>query len=197
MIPCDSRTILGPAILAVALARLMSDLFANAAPQTGTALLTVFRADLLSHDPANWEELFAGYTTLKAITFSSSMELRRWCKDQGEVLSSSTWGSRQTAGTEIGLAIWIIRLRAQTAMATSPFWPAVARALSFEPTMCLKRPIVVSTRLRGVCAHASRHPTRLARRPAGPCCSARHERVHYGVLHAIDVLQRRGRERLA
>ncbi len=52
----------------------MSDLFANAPLQTGAAPLTVFRAELLSHGQANWEELFAGYTTLKAITFSSSIE---------------------------------------------------------------------------------------------------------------------------
>ena len=52
----------------------LSDLFTDAAPQTGVAPLTVFRADLLSHGPANWQDLFAGYTTLKAITFSSSME---------------------------------------------------------------------------------------------------------------------------
>jgi hypothetical protein len=52
----------------------VSDLFANAPLQTGAAPLTVFRAELLSHGQANWEELFAGYTTLKAITFSSSIE---------------------------------------------------------------------------------------------------------------------------
>ena len=47
------------------------DLFA-AAPQASAAPLTVFRAELLSHGPANWEELFEGCTALKAITFSSS-----------------------------------------------------------------------------------------------------------------------------
>ena len=36
--------------------------------------LTVFRAELLSHGEANWEDLFAGFTQLKAITFSSSLE---------------------------------------------------------------------------------------------------------------------------
>jgi len=50
------------------------DLFADAAPQAGAAPLTVFRAALLSHAPARWEELFEGCTALKAITFSSSME---------------------------------------------------------------------------------------------------------------------------
>jgi hypothetical protein len=35
----------------------------------------VFRAELVSAAPASWEELFGGYTTLKAITFSSSIEL--------------------------------------------------------------------------------------------------------------------------
>jgi hypothetical protein len=55
-------------------AAVVSDLFANAPLQTGAAPLTVFRAELLSHEQANWAELFAGYTTLKAITFSSSIE---------------------------------------------------------------------------------------------------------------------------
>jgi len=42
----------------------LSDLFANAAPTAGAAPLTVFRADLLSHGPANWQDLVTGYTTL-------------------------------------------------------------------------------------------------------------------------------------
>ena len=50
------------------------DLFASAAPRSPAAPLTVFRAELLSHGPASWEELFEGCTTLKAITFSSSIE---------------------------------------------------------------------------------------------------------------------------
>jgi hypothetical protein len=35
----------------------------------------VFRAELLGSEEASWEELFAGYTELKAITFSSSIEM--------------------------------------------------------------------------------------------------------------------------
>ena len=50
------------------------DLFAAAALPAKSAPLTVFRAELISHGPASWEELFEGYTSLKAITFSSSME---------------------------------------------------------------------------------------------------------------------------
>jgi len=50
-----------------------NDLFA-AAPQASAAPLTLFRAELLSHGPANWEELFEGCTALRAITFSSSVE---------------------------------------------------------------------------------------------------------------------------
>jgi len=50
------------------------DLFANAVPQASAAPLTVFRAGLLSHGPASWEQLFEGCTSLKAITFSSSIE---------------------------------------------------------------------------------------------------------------------------
>jgi hypothetical protein len=37
--------------------------------------LTVFRAELVGSEEASWEELFAGYTTLKAITFSSRVEM--------------------------------------------------------------------------------------------------------------------------
>ena len=50
------------------------DLFAAAAPRAGGAPLTVFRAELLSHGPADWESLVEGFATLKAITFSSSLE---------------------------------------------------------------------------------------------------------------------------
>ncbi len=50
------------------------DLFAEAAPQASAGPLTVFRAELLSHGPARWEDLFEGCTALKAITFSSSVE---------------------------------------------------------------------------------------------------------------------------
>ena len=37
--------------------------------------LTIFRAELAGCEEAGWEDLFAGFTTLKAITFSSSIEL--------------------------------------------------------------------------------------------------------------------------
>jgi PLD-like domain len=37
--------------------------------------LTVFRAELSGREEAGWEDLFAGFTALKAITFSSSIEL--------------------------------------------------------------------------------------------------------------------------
>ena len=35
----------------------------------------MFRAELIGSEEASWEELFAGYTALKAITFSSSVEM--------------------------------------------------------------------------------------------------------------------------
>ena len=35
----------------------------------------MFRAELVGSEEASWEELFAGYTALKAITFSSSVEM--------------------------------------------------------------------------------------------------------------------------
>ena len=35
----------------------------------------MFRAELPGSEEASWEELFAGYAALKAITFSSSIEM--------------------------------------------------------------------------------------------------------------------------
>jgi hypothetical protein len=52
-----------------------SDLFAGANLQAATRPLTVFRAELISCDQASWEELFEGFTSLQAITFSSSLEM--------------------------------------------------------------------------------------------------------------------------
>lgn len=51
------------------------DLFDTATVQPAGKPLTVFHAELLGCDHANWEELFGGFTILKAITFSSSIEL--------------------------------------------------------------------------------------------------------------------------
>src|SRR5208283_5139723 len=52
-----------------------SDLFADASLRPAARPLTVFRAELLSCDQSSWEELFDGFTALKAITFSSSLEM--------------------------------------------------------------------------------------------------------------------------
>ena len=35
----------------------------------------MFRAELIGSEEMSWEELFAGYVALKAITFSSSVEM--------------------------------------------------------------------------------------------------------------------------
>ena len=51
------------------------DLFANAKLVPAAKPLTIFRAELTGCDQAGWEDLFAGYTALKAITFSSSIEM--------------------------------------------------------------------------------------------------------------------------
>jgi len=42
----------------------------------------VFRAELIGAEETSWEELFAGYTALKAITFSSSVEMLLRLADQ-------------------------------------------------------------------------------------------------------------------
>src|SRR3954452_13588296 len=51
------------------------DLFANTKLVSAAKPLTIFHAELTGCDEAGWEDLFAGYTALKAITFSSSIEL--------------------------------------------------------------------------------------------------------------------------
>src|SRR4051794_20185716 len=51
------------------------DLFANAKLVPAAKPLTIFRAEVTGCDQASWEDLFAGYTALKAITFSSSIEM--------------------------------------------------------------------------------------------------------------------------
>jgi hypothetical protein len=51
------------------------DLFAETRLEPAAKPLTVFRAELTGFDNSGWEDLFAGFTTLKAITFSSSVEL--------------------------------------------------------------------------------------------------------------------------
>jgi hypothetical protein len=51
------------------------DLFAKVKLEPAGKPLTVFRAELTGREEAGWEDLFAGFTTLKAITFSSSIEL--------------------------------------------------------------------------------------------------------------------------
>src|SRR5204863_7929913 len=50
------------------------DLFADAGLRPAAKPLTVFHAQLIGQEDATWEELFAGFTRLKAITFSSSIE---------------------------------------------------------------------------------------------------------------------------
>jgi len=52
-----------------------ADLFAGADSQPATRPLTVFRADLIGCDQTSWEDLFDGFTSLRAITFSSSLEM--------------------------------------------------------------------------------------------------------------------------
>jgi hypothetical protein len=51
------------------------DLFGRAGAPAAARPLTVFRADLIACDQASWEDLFDGFTSLHAITFSSSLEM--------------------------------------------------------------------------------------------------------------------------
>jgi hypothetical protein len=51
-----------------------TDLFTGTEIRPGAAPLTVFRAELHGHEQTSWQVLFDGFTTLKGITFSSSIE---------------------------------------------------------------------------------------------------------------------------
>ncbi len=51
-----------------------SDTLGLFSDQSPAGNLTVFRAELLNTEQTAWPELFAGFTSLKAITFSSSLE---------------------------------------------------------------------------------------------------------------------------
>ena len=51
------------------------NLFAKMELERAGKPLTVFRAELTGREETGWEDLFAGFTALKAITFSSSIEL--------------------------------------------------------------------------------------------------------------------------
>jgi hypothetical protein len=53
----------------------VSDLFADGEARSGTGTLTVFRAELIAREQTSWMELFQGFCTLRAITFSSSLEM--------------------------------------------------------------------------------------------------------------------------
>lgn len=48
------------------------ELFSEAA--RAAAPLTVFHAELISHEQTNWRDLFNGFDHLKAITYSSGLE---------------------------------------------------------------------------------------------------------------------------
>jgi hypothetical protein len=52
----------------------LTSLFREKAPSERRSL-TVFRADMIARDEASWQELFSGSDTLKAITYSSGLDL--------------------------------------------------------------------------------------------------------------------------
>lgn len=49
----------------------LGDLFSD---QAASGPLTIFEAELLGQSDTDWQDLFAGFDTLKAITFTSSIE---------------------------------------------------------------------------------------------------------------------------
>ena len=72
----------------------------------------MFRADLLGSAEASWEELFAGYTALKAITFSTSVELIMRMADRlvdmmpGALLSEQHWAQAGALARLRGLGVF-------------------------------------------------------------------------------------------
>ena len=102
------------------------DLFANAAPRSPATPLTVFRAALLSHGPASWEELFEGCTALKAITFSSSVEfllrLAERLPDMEVVFGAERILSKEHLAPTCGLTFSATAFGTAT---TPPWMPAV------------------------------------------------------------------------
>lgn len=51
-----------------------ASLFREKAPSERRAL-TVFRAEMIGQEETNWRELFTGFDRLKAITYSSGLDL--------------------------------------------------------------------------------------------------------------------------
>ena len=51
-----------------------TSLFCEKAPSERRSL-TVFRAEMIARDEASWQELFTGFDSLKAITYSSGLDL--------------------------------------------------------------------------------------------------------------------------
>jgi hypothetical protein len=77
-VPLGQQTRLGSPIAARPSTRegvIPDDLFAETRLEPAGKPLTVFRAELTGSVKADWQDLVAGFTTLRAITFSSSIEL--------------------------------------------------------------------------------------------------------------------------
>ena len=119
----------------------ISDLFGSAGHRPAVKPLTVFHAELTGAEQASWEELFAGYTSLKAITFSSSVDMLLRFADRLDdmevvfgsetILSKSIWRWRKRARPSKATALltpWLIRRpwsrrsRAFSARAAVNFW---------------------------------------------------------------------------
>jgi hypothetical protein len=84
--------------------------------------LTVFRAELIGSEETGWEDLFTGFTALKAITFSSSIELLLR-------LSERLDDMEVVFGSESILSKEHLALAQRTAAANQgePSWPRLGR----------------------------------------------------------------------
>lgn len=81
----------------------MSDLFSNISP-SHSGPLTVFQAQLKTCRQQNWSEVFNGYSALRAITFSSSLEFLLDLTEQFEDIEIVFGSEHILTKTHIALA---------------------------------------------------------------------------------------------
>jgi hypothetical protein len=145
------------------------DLFSDQATPTGP--LTVFHAELLGSENTGWEELFEGFNTLKAITFSSSLEflvsLASQFEDMEVVFGSERILSREhvalTQASEVAAGYSFPDAMADQKVLTE----ALGRWLGKQGRQLLERVVAGTLRFRILRKRASHEKLYLLSGPAG------------------------------
>ena len=145
------------------------DLFSDQATPTGP--LTVFHAELLGSENTGWEELFEGFTTIKAITFSSSLEflvsLASHFEDMEVVFGSERILSREhvalTQASEVAAGYTFPDAMADQKVLTE----ALGRWLGKQGRQLLERVVAGTLRFRILRKRASHEKLYLLSGPAG------------------------------